>query len=357
MIAHRLPEDPTPGDDAWFHRYTQFVQAETRRQVLWKRQTWADLGDGPHAKFKEHTYPHILPEAEWRLNLFPPIAEAAEAYLVEENVEIHSERANLRSSQFACLNLLFPLKLNLLAAAKVLAPCLPGVRRVCGIEFEVTGDAAAVAFMGEPPGGKRGANRTSIDAEVTWTDEANAGTTRPHLTLIEWKYTEEGFGSCGGYASRGNPHPQTCERLHAATDRGASCYLASGTSSRVRRNYWKHTPPAWLSELAGSVGCPFRGPLYQLWRQQLLAGHFAATGGYSSVSLVAIHWSGNASLTDVPVALAHAVHGVETVGELWNRVTGGFSEVPVEALLRAFDAAPDPALATWRQYVGDRYGV
>lgn len=363
MIAHHLPEDLTPADPRssadWFARYPPFIQAETRRQIAFKRRLFPDLPDGPHAKFTEHTYPHILPEADWRLNLFPPIAAAAEAYLHAENIEIHSENANLRSSQFACLNALFPLRLNLDAARTFLTPCLPGVRRVLSIEFEVTGDAAALAFMGDPPGGKRGANRTSIDAVVEWLDDAEPSphATKPHCTFIEWKYTEEGFGSCGGYASKGNPNPRVCETLDPLKNPATSCYLASGASARVRRHYWRHTPPTWLNALAGATGCPFRGPLYQLWRQRLLAEHFASTGRYSGVNLVAIHWQGNSSLAALPPALSGAARPKESVGQLWNRAAGPFTEVSIEALLRAYDAAPTSQLSEWREYVRERYGV
>ncbi|GDX83678.1 hypothetical protein LBMAG42_54890 [Deltaproteobacteria bacterium] len=362
MTNHRLPEDLTPADARgcadWFTRYTPFIQAETRRQIAYKRRMWPDVPDGAHAKYTNHTYPHILPDSDWRLNLFAPIAAQAEAYLRAENIEIHSEKANLRSSQFACLNVLFPLRLNLDAARAFLAPCLPGVRRVLSVEFEVTGNDDALAFMGDPPGGKRGANRTSIDAVVEWlNDTHDTPQTKPHCTFIEWKYTEEGFGSCGGYASKGNPNPRVCETLDPLKNPVASCYLASGASSRVRRNYWKHTPPTWLTALAGATGCPFRGPLYQLWRQRLLADHFASTGRYSSVNLVAVHWSANASLADVPPALRGAAQPKETVGQLWNRATGGFTELPIEALLRAYDDAPTSQLSEWREYVRERYGV
>jgi hypothetical protein len=127
---------------------------------------------------------------------------------------------------------LFPLRLDLELARAALEPALPGVREVSEIEFEYTGpdgdgDGATV-WLGEPAGGQRGQNRTSIDAAVWWTDGD-----RRLLTFIEWKYTERNYGTCGGYASRGNKQKHLCENLDVLGGAlSSACYLAHGRNTR-----------------------------------------------------------------------------------------------------------------------------
>lgn len=353
LRRHVLPEDHdqgAEGDTSWFERYPPFIQAETRRQVQYKRKCWPDLPDGEHRKRRGYTYPHILPADSWKLNLFEPVREPLVAYLGAQNVELHSEAANLRSSQVCCFNFLFPLRLAPEATGQILAPTLPGVAAVESLEFEVTGDDGATSWLGEPPGGKRGQNRTSIDAAAVWRDLAD----RKHLTLFEWKYTEEAYGTCGGYRSKGNPAPERCRSLDIFTSPASQCFLASGDSSRTRRRYWEHLRSPLLEKLTGTDGCPFQGPLYQLMRQELLADYFRRSGEYADVAVVALHFAANEGLRGVP---NHLCGLGPTVGEIWKTATGTHREVSVEKLMAAFDAAPVSSLKPWRVFVRDRYGV
>lgn len=354
MIRHALPEDARPGDDtSWFGRYSPFIQSETRRQIAWKRRQWPELPDGEHVKNPGHFYPHLLPATHADLNLFPPVRDQVLDYIRDEQIERHVEAPNLRSSQVSCFNFLFPLRLNLDAARTVLAPLLPDLAEVRAIEFEVTGGPSATRHLGEPPGGKRGANATSIDATIEWLDRQS----RRRLTLLEWKYTEETYGGCGGYASKGNPDRTTCERLDARDPRtaAAECYLASGGSTRLRRRYWELVRPEWIAALASVTGCPFRGPLYQLLRQELLADWLRASGQYDIVDVAAVHFRANAALRANPPHLAGLG---ASVGDVWRAaVSGGLREVEIEHLVAAWDAAPRERLPGWREYLRDRYGL
>ncbi len=354
MIRHALPEDARPGDDtAWFGRYSPFIQSETRRQIAWKRRHWPELPDGEHVKNPGHFYPHLLPTSRADLNLFPAVRDQVLHYIKDERIERHIEAPNLRSSQVSCFNFLFPLRINLDAARTVLAPLLPGLSHVQAIEFEVTGGPAATRHLGEPPGGKRGANATSIDATIEWLDKQS----RLRLTLLEWKYTEEGYGGCGGYASKGNPDRGLCERLDATSTRSAAinCYLASGGSVRLKRRYWDLVRPEWIAALAGIAGCPFRGPLYQLLRQELLADWLRSSGRYDLVDVAAVHFKDNYALQATP---SHLAGLGDSVGAVWRAaVPGGLREVEVERLVAAWDASPRESLPGWREYLRDRYGL
>jgi len=350
MRTHGLPGEP--GDTAWFERMNAFEQQETRRQVAFKRKHWPDLPDGIWAKKKgeAYTYPHIVPDRDKAL--YPGIAGDVLRYFQSNNVAVHSEFLNLKSSQACCFNVLFPLHQDLALAEIALKPVLPGVKSVMAIEFEYTGPEGATAWLGEPSGGHRGAYRTSIDAAVWWKSDAGS-----YLTFIEWKYTEKTYGVCGGYQSKGNKHRRFCETMVVSV--GAhpqGCYLTEGKNTR---RYWDHLSEAGISlaALSRCSGCPFRGPFYQLMRQYLLAAYCRRCEPVEDVFVVAVGFGGNTFLHDVPSELANLGGNIEGA---WNAC---LSEVPliehvsVESIIASIRAANRSAEAEWLAYLNDRYGL
>ena len=351
MRKHVLPGED--GHSDWFDRLNEFERQETRRQVAFKRKHWPDLPDGVWAKKKgeTHTYPHILPEGD--RSLYPGIAGKVFEYCHASNIAIHSEFLNLRSSQACCFNVLFPLRLDLELARAALDPVLPHVREVSKIEFEYTGPDGdgATEWLGEPAGGQRGQNRTSIDAAVWWTDGI-----RRLLTFIEWKYTEKNYGTCGGYASRGNKQKHLCRDLDAQCgDPSLSCYLTKGKNTR---RYWEHLGEAHinLSAFSDLKGCPFMGPFYQLMRQHLLAAYCRENGPVEDVYVVSVGFRGNRSLHELPAAL----QGLgATVEDAWNACLEGAApmvHVTVEAIMEHIKASP-LANEPWLDYLEERYGL
>jgi hypothetical protein len=169
---HILPGEES-GDTAWFHRQNRFEQREILRQVAFKRCRWPHLPDGAASKRPTYTYPHILPAGHERLAFYEPLADDILSYLRANDIAPHSELLNLKSSQAACLNFLFPLQQDLDLARAALRPLLRGLREVTAIEFEYTGPEGATQWLGEPKRGKRGQNRTSIDAAFFWMDSGN----------------------------------------------------------------------------------------------------------------------------------------------------------------------------------------
>lgn len=350
MIRNSLPGEG--GSSDWFHRLSKFEQQETVRQVEFKRSHWPDLPDGVWTKRPDRTYPHILPEGELAKALFPPIAQDVVDYCTSNDIAIHSEALNLRSSQMCCFNLLFPLREDLPLAARALEPVLPGATAVESIEFEFTGPDGATTWLGEPAGGKRGQNRTSIDAAVWWRTKNGR-----FLTLIEWKYTEKAFGTCGGHVSDGNKNKAVCDNLRVTgTDVASDCYLTHGKNTR---RYWEHMEKAGIDLTAFSrlTGCPFKGPFYQLMRQFMLAAYLRLNGSVEEVFVACVDFRGNTSIHKVPLLLRPL--GSEIV-DAWNSCLAGVPELRrayVEHIVDRLRDLDSHGKHDWLGYLAERYGL
>jgi hypothetical protein len=348
---HVLPGEEG-GDTAWFHRQNAFEQQEIFRQVAFKRRRWPHLSDGSASKHPTYTYPHILPAGHERLAFYEPLADAILSYLAEEDIALHSEALNLKSSQVACLNFLFPLRQDLDLAGSALHPFLPGLHKVTGIEFEYTGPPEITKWLGEPSRGKRGQNRTSIDAAIFWTGKSK----RTYITLVEWKYTEHNFGECSAFEAR-------CRSLDVAKDRdpARSCLLTRGGDQRSR-HYWERMEAAGisLSAFASVQGCPFQGPFYQLMRQFLLAAYLRQTGKVNEVEVVSIGSARNTKLHEVPPQLCSLVdREKEDIIGAWNAVLKGVPPMchwTVEQFMARVNQIEGIDLG-WRNYLRERYDV
>jgi len=347
------------GDTAWFYRQNAFEQQEIFRQVAFKRRRWPELGDGSASKRPTYIYPHILPAGHERLAFYEPLADAILSYLAEEDIALHTEALNLKSSQVACLNFLFPLRQDLDLARSALQPFLPGLREVTEIEFEYTGPPEVTQWLGEPERGKRGQNRTSIDAAVFWIGKSK----RKHVTLVEWKYTERNFGACSAFQSASKDDKARCLSLDVARDRdpARSCLLTTGGDRRSRR-YWEHMEAAGISlpAFASVQGCPFQGPFYQIMRQFLLAAYLRQTDGSDEVEVVSIGFTRNTELHAVPPQL-HSLIDREEEGIIgaWNAVLKGVLPMrhwTVEQLMARVNKIEGIDLG-WRNYLRERYDM
>lgn len=335
----------------------QFLEAEKLRQAAFKASS-PHFSEAARAEgsYKGKRYPFCLPRERAEENLFREIRKDALDYFEQQEIKWHDGRDrnptnHLCGSQVCCVNFLFPLRKDLDKATSILATAIPGLRRVMSIEFEYTGSPSATEWLGEPSGGKRGQNRTSIDAAVWWKDHWK----KKRLTLVEWKYTESGFGDCGGYRSAGNDQRHRCDTLKVRDIRPEfDCYVANGKDDRTSRLYWEHLAEAGVSleRFGDRLGCPFRGPFYQVMRQYLLAAHCRATGGRADdVDVISIGFQGNQDLLRRPRYLAHL--GADVVSAWNNMLTTAqpLRHVFVETMLA--DAPSDH----WREYIRERYGV
>jgi hypothetical protein len=335
----------------------QLLEAEKLRQAEFKaKSSYFSKAARAEGFYKGKRYPFCVPRERAEENLFREIRTAALDYCKRQGISWHDGQDDkpsnhLCSSQVCCFNFLFSLREDLDKARLILSKALPSLRRVESIEFEYTGPGSATEWLGEPPGGKRGQNRTSIDAAVWWDDERN----KTRLTLVEWKYTEQSFGGCGGYRSVGNYQQHRCDTLKVQDVRPErDCYLASGEGDRTSRHYWEHLGEAGISlgRFGDHLGCPFRGPFYQLMRQYLLAAHCkASVSEADNVDVISIGFQGNQDLLRRPEYLAHLG---EDVVSAWNSMlttAPPLRHVFVETMLA--DAPSDD----WREYVRQRYGV
>ena len=261
MIINNLPGEGK--NYIWFKRLNKFEKQETLRQIQFKRKHWPDIKDGCWSKRPAYTYPHIMPVGNLKKVFYEPIANPVIEYCEDNDIAIHSEALNLRSSQVCCFNVMFPFKLDHLLGVKCLGRLLPDAVEIEDIQFEYTGPDGITEWLGEPMGGKRGQNRTSIDAAIWWKDRNG----NKNVTLVEWKYTEKSFGSCGGYESGGNKNKNWCKEFDLSLrNKENKCYLAY---SNNHRKYWEHLKEAGINidKLADIKGCPFKGPFCQLMRQ------------------------------------------------------------------------------------------
>lgn len=357
MKKHKLPTDPGSGRDSWFYRLNRFQRQETKRQADYKRHTLRILDDGVWSKNKNYSYPHILPEGHIEHNFAPRLFPSLKAYLDSCDIQLHSEILNLRSSQACCWNFFFPLRQDIGIASKALELLLPNVKEVADIELEYTGPDGTTVWLGEPPGGKRGQNRTSADATIWYTDDLGHN----HLTVIEWKYTEAEFGTCGGYNSDGNRQKDKCTNLSARNiSSGRDCYLAKGDSPERSRRYWEHLNFAGisLSPFKGKTGCPFIGPFYQLMRLHLLAAYARSQDrNIDQVEVAVVCFKGNSHLPKITNNLGWLA---ASVPEAWRRLlTDGssFRIVFIEDIIRDACKHAEIRDSIWMQYFSERYGL
>jgi hypothetical protein len=355
-ISHVLPLE-TGGDTSWFERQNPYEQQETRRQAEFKRRHFPGLPDGHSTIHPEHHYPHILPEGHLDKAFYPRLSQTILDYLNEQHIATHSEVLNLRSSQTACLNFLFPLRQDPDLATAVFGAIWPDLERVTTIEFEFTGEPGATLWMGEPRSGRRGQNRTSIDAAMFWKNRQGLS----FITLIEWKYTERNFGACSAFYKAAQKEQANCLGLNVANDPHPerACLLTTGKRHRQRR-YWEHMSAAGISLLAfqAVVGCPYQGPFYQLMRQHLLAAYLRHASLADCCEVCVVHFALNESLNILPVQLQPLTPGRDLI-TAWNAILNGTPPMRVlhaETLAAAIERAPCTA-PEWRVYLKERYGV
>ena len=358
IINHVLPGEEG-GDIEWFFQQNEFEQREIQRQVAFKKRYWPDLENGRLVRQPQHTYPHILPEGHVRKVFFEPIAGQIFSYLEQEDIALHSEALNLKSSQVACLNFLFPFRRNLPLASATFSRLLPELNEITNIEFEYTGPIEATKWLGEPLGGKRGQNRTSIDAAVFWKSKNH----QRYVALIEWKYTEKNYGVCSAFRNSKGEDKARCQSLNVAEENnpGAFCQLTSGKRHRSRR-YWEHQEVAGINLNAFSKikGCPYQGTLYQLMRQHLLGTFLKESGKFDQFEVVSMGFANNKALQNVPKHLTPMItDGENEVIAIWNRVLPKSNQVRhinIEELFVQVDESEniDP---DWRAYIRERYDV
>ena len=354
-FEHVLPGEQ--GETGWFFRQNKFEQDAVIRQVRHKRAHYPGLVNGRDIRFTRHTYPHILPAGCEYLSIYQPIALELFSYLSKEDIEIHSGIRNLKSSQAACFNILFPMRKDLYLAKSALGHFLPNVESIDDIEFEYTGPPEITQWLGEPTKGKRGRNRTSIDVAIFWRDQDG----KSNISLIEWKYTERNFGMCSVYSSK--EQKIICDQINLSSgeDPALSCPLSIEREGNSRR-YWEHlkTSGILLDKMKTISGCPFRTPLYQIMRQCEVAAYLRKYHVADFTEVILISFGGNTALLEVPTEIEPLVSsGNDNIISLWNSVlldVPPVRHVTVEHIMHQIDLQSMHD-KRWREYLKDRYGI
>lgn len=171
----------------------------------------------------------------------------------------------MASSQAANINLFLPVLLHSNVDA-ILGAVKPDFARLATSELD---EGFRLEFWDEPYGSLGDRTQTSgTDADLAIAYFNREGKLR--LWLIEHKLTETEFTTCHAAISRGRQARHDCCRSFSDLVNDPSpCYYHD-----IRKfKYWEVTKRnlAFFPNHAHFDGCPFRGGLNQLWRNQLLA--------------------------------------------------------------------------------------
>src|SRR5690606_37506845 len=130
-------------------------------------------------------------------------------------------------------------------------------------------------------------------------------------SLVEVKLAETEFGSCRGAKPSlpgGNPDPARCNDFSQVWDNpGANCWLAGFHG----RTYWDFLADrTWFefSSVAAGEACPFRGGLYQLMRNAVLARALLQNTEASWADLATCVHPGNLIAHEMKVAVCGTSH-------------------------------------------------
>jgi len=312
------------------------------------RHKETDLGVQMCGAWRGTEHRHILPRELWDLNLWEPIRAAARIHFLEQRISWHEQRHNLLSSQIQCVNVFYPLRDHQSLLAAFLVDRLRQLARVGEMYFEYIGDEN---YLNEPGG--KGSMRTSADVAIEWYDALNSR----NLLLLEYKFTERGFGPCGGATSRGNKDKSRCRRASELMEApGSMCYLVEPKG----RPYWDIAlapdGPLNAGVLASESHCPFRYDFYQLMRNQLLAHQIESdpNSGFDSATFGVVYHADNEEL----LRMGHPFGGERNPLTAWTRLLQEqkrFISFTVQELLAAVDAKLPSHLEEWRAFLRARY--
>lgn len=242
--------------------------------------------------------PYVLPEELWDIDvpamLYSPIKETV---IEIQNSEFRYKPhlfayKHIASSQTACVNLFVPV-LESPYANDILKriSCCPSdfhhldrgyLYHGYRFEFWDSTDENAKGLLGDH------SKQAGTDADIAIAYRNNNGDLC--LWLIEHKLTEKKFTECGGYKSTANKHKEVCMRCDLAdimTNPSLCMY-----HGQKHYNYWNIMEDSGIDFYGGRYcgdGCPFRGGMNQLWRNQLLAMALEKEGIYKDVYFSVVH--------------------------------------------------------------------
>ncbi|HKP57121.1 MAG TPA: hypothetical protein VJV78_10385 [Polyangiales bacterium] len=230
-----------PGSGSSFHERAEAAAVRFREQVLQFRAG-------------EHAHHLCKVAAERGANFVLPASFEALKLRAGRGKGVHWCRttSNMLASQALCFNLFAPLSQDLALAAEVLAPFVPGLVHVRSIELEYT--PAFDVFRDQ-------VGLAGVDCDVLIEFEAEPGVLG--VLVIETKFVEESFSACKHRARGDCPADVRIQRDFSG------CRYASKNEFA----YWQRSAEtgSLRLQLVEQPGCPFEGPLWQLWVNHTLA--------------------------------------------------------------------------------------
>lgn len=167
--------------------------------------------------------------------------------------------ANMLSSQAMCFNIFTLLNLQKEIAATVLSPFFPELHKVSEIEIEFTPNQDIFGDQSTFGG---------VDSDVLVRGETFERQTM--IILLETKFVEPEFSICGFRKAGREKHkkPVCPEDIQLGLGMKNCLY-----SSRKHYKYWERTLEynVLRKDAVPTAGCPFAGPLWQLWVNFTLA--------------------------------------------------------------------------------------
>lgn len=338
--ASPAPSPVAPPPEQRLRGQSPLYARHLARQIQWKER----VGVSACGLHQGQPRAYLFPEGQWEHNLLPQFRQGVLDHLATHGIERHSFAHHVMSSQAFALNLAAPFFMHPEALLPVLQALLPPGRvaaRIDKVEAEVSDPQNR---FHEP--GQRGANCTSSDLGIWWTDAED----RRSLLLVEVKYTESEFGAC----KKGNDHGGACATggREIIASEGALCPL---TGPAYGRTYW-----TWMrllnvfrtEVLETSTACPFRQDGYQLMRNQVLAAVLEQDPGLHRVDFAVMMHDDNETVRTLEVPLA----GSTDVLLAWRSVLKDPSRFFALSPRRWLDVASrDPGLAPWAGAMIERY--
>ena len=315
--------------------YTRSRSFRARVEAHQRRHRARVLGCG-HGK-----YGHLLDEAsaaDGRNFIRRETLDAVrERHARGKGVDLGRTTGNMLSSQALCFNLFAPLAgdpCGLDLATRVLRPWVENLEAVEEIELEHT---PAPDILGDQHG------LAGVDCDVLIRYRLQDGARG--VMVVETKYVEPSFSRCG-YHKPGHRDP--CPEDVVL---GEDCSGCRYTSKRGFL-YWARSLEHGTLDMdrVRQTGCPFAGPLWQLWVNHTLAHALAARSGAGAAMMGVV----------APADSDTLLRGGEILDRFRSYLSAPDSLVflPLEALLeRLVEEAADTGAdwSAWAEKLQERY--
>jgi hypothetical protein len=330
------PSDDIPPDLRDGNRegptYTRGSSFRARAEALARRFRADELRVG----WEEHGHLLDPQAAEAGANfLHPTVLDAVKARTAQGK-GIHAQRTleNMLSSQALCFNVFAPLAsepYGLELARDVLAPHVPGLARVRSIAVEYT--PPFEVFHDQ-------SGNAGVDCDALLEFETDDGETG--VLVVETKFVEEAFSPCAHRKKNQCPTDVLIGRD----------FLGCRYVSRSHYRYWDRGAEAGSLKLSfvEQRGCPFAGPLWQVWVNHTLAFAEAKRRSATRAVFAVCAPEANDSLNARVLLEEYRAHVADPSTVVF---------VALESLLERLEHAslPHPTLTSWAAALRRRYTV